>query len=65
MQGLVYGVEPTGDVTYLTVMVGSKQIEVKAARDYRADIDTVISIGFDSARLYFFAEDGARIRGAA
>ena len=65
LQGLVYGVEPTGDVTYLTVMVAGKQIEVKAARDYRSDIDAAIGIGFDPARLYFFAEDGARIRGAA
>ena len=62
VQGLVYGVEPTGDVTYLTVMAGAKQIEVKAARDYRSDIDTPITIGFDPARLYFFGEDGQRIR---
>jgi multiple sugar transport system ATP-binding protein len=65
VQGLVYGVEPTGDVTYLTVMAGSKQVEVKAARDYRSDIDAAIGIGFDPARLYFFGEDGERIRGAA
>src|SRR3990167_149549 len=65
VQGLVYGVEPTGDVTYLTVMAGSKQVEVKAARDYRSDIDVAIGIGFDPARLYFFGEDGERIRGAA
>ncbi len=65
VQGLVYGVEPTGDVTYLTVMAGTKQIEVKAARDYRSDIDTPIRIGFDPARLYFFGADGERIRGGA
>jgi multiple sugar transport system ATP-binding protein len=64
-QGQVYGVEPTGDVTYLTVMVAGKQIEVKAAREYRSDIDTAIGIGFDPARLYFFGVDGERIRGAA
>jgi multiple sugar transport system ATP-binding protein len=64
VQGLVYGVEPTGDVTYLTVMVGTKQIEVKAARDFRADIDTPISISFDASRLYFFDAAGLRIRGA-
>jgi multiple sugar transport system ATP-binding protein len=64
MQGLVYGVEPTGDVTYLTVMVGTKQVEVKAAREFRADIDTPISISFDASRLYFFDAAGLRIRGA-
>ena len=63
VQGIVYGVEPTGDVTYLTVAIGSRQIEVKAARDFRSDIDVAIDIGFDPARLYFFGEDGQRIRG--
>jgi multiple sugar transport system ATP-binding protein len=65
VQGLVYGVEPTGDVTYLTVMAGTKQIEVKAARDFRSDIDRAIAIGFDPARLYFFGADGQRIRSGA
>jgi multiple sugar transport system ATP-binding protein len=64
LQGQVYGVEPTGDVTYLTVLAGTKKIEVKAARDYRAEIDTAVSIAFDPARLYFFGEDGQRIREA-
>jgi len=65
VQGMVYGVEPTGDVTYLTVLAGAKQIEVKAARDFRSDIDVTIEIGFDPARLYFFGPDGERIRGLA
>ncbi len=65
VQGLVYGVEPTGDVTFLTVMAGTKQVEVKTAREYRAAIDQPVSIGFDTARLYFFGADGQRIRDAA
>jgi multiple sugar transport system ATP-binding protein len=65
VQGMVYGVEPTGDTTYLTVLAGTKKIEVKAAREYRSDIDVPISITFDPAHLYFFGEDGQRIRGAA
>jgi multiple sugar transport system ATP-binding protein len=65
IEGLVYGVEPTGDVTYLTVMAGTKQIEVKAAREYRSDIDMPIGVSFDVARLYFFDEAGQRIRVAA
>jgi multiple sugar transport system ATP-binding protein len=65
VQGQVYGVEPTGDVTYLTVLAGAKKIEVKAARDYRAEIDTAVGITFDPARLYFFGEDGQRIREGA
>ena len=62
VQGLVYGVEPTGDVTYLTILAGAKQIEVKAARDFRAPIDSAINIGFDPAHLYFFDQAGERIR---
>ncbi len=65
VQGMVYGVEPTGDVTYLTVLAGGKQIEVKAARDFRSDIDVAITIAFDPARLYFFDAQGERIRGDA
>ena len=64
LDGMVYGVEPTGDVTYLTVLAGTKKIEVKAARDYRSDIDVPISVTFDPAHLYFFDEEGQRIRGA-
>jgi multiple sugar transport system ATP-binding protein len=62
LQGAVYGVEPTGDITYLTVRVNGKDIEVKAARDFRAAIDAPITIGFDPAHLYFFDESGQRIR---
>ena len=61
--GSVYGVEPTGDVTYLTVKAGEKQIEVKATRDYRADLGTAVQVDVDPARLYLFdAETGQRLR---
>jgi multiple sugar transport system ATP-binding protein len=64
LTGTVYGVEPTGDVTYLTVQSGGRTVEVKAARDFRAGMDSEISIGFDPARLYFFdTASGGRIRG--
>ena len=65
LRGRVYGVEPTGDVTYLTVLAGSGTIEVKAARDYRAAVDAPVGIAFDEARLYYFGEDGQRIRNPA
>ena len=65
LQGLVYGVEPTGDLTYLTVLAGAKQFEVKAARNFRSAIDVAIGISFDPARLYFFDAEGQRIRGRA
>jgi multiple sugar transport system ATP-binding protein len=65
LKGTVYGVEPTGDMTYLTVLAGTRQIEVKAAREFRSDIDAAIGIGFDPERLYFFGADGQRIKGGA
>ncbi len=65
LRGTVYGVEPTGDLTYLTVRSGAGTLEVKAAREFRAAIDSAIGIGFDPARLYFFDPEGQRIRGAA
>ncbi|MFO1104713.1 MAG: ABC transporter ATP-binding protein [Amaricoccus sp.] len=61
--GEVYGVEPTGDATYLTVSAGPKRVEVKAPRDFRAALDSRIAISFDPRRLYFFdADTGMRLR---
>ena len=65
VEGLVYGVEPTGDMTYLTVVCGGRSIEVKAERSFRAPIDSPIRIGFDADRLYFFDRDGRRMRETA
>ncbi len=54
LTGSVYGVEPTGESTYLTVKAGDELFEVKAPRDFRQALDTPVSIAFDPARLYFF-----------
>ena len=63
VQGSLYGLEPTGDQTFLTVRAGASQIEVKAERDYRQALDTAIALAFDPRRLYFFdAGTGERIR---
>lgn len=63
LQALVYGVEPTGDVTILTVKTDSNSIEVKADRDYRSELDIRCDIAFDLNRLYYFdAESGQRLR---
>ncbi|MEQ8923970.1 MAG: TOBE domain-containing protein, partial [Roseovarius sp.] len=61
--GNVYGVEPTGDLTYLTVKAGDKLIEVKARRDYRAELNTPETVSFDPPRIYLFDGDtGLRLR---
>jgi multiple sugar transport system ATP-binding protein len=63
LQGVVYGVEPTGETTYLTVKAGEKLVEVKADRDFRADLDTPVAVGFDVTRLYLFdTATGDRLR---
>jgi multiple sugar transport system ATP-binding protein len=63
LTGIVYGVEPTGDMTYLTIKADDKLIEVKAHRDYRADLNSDASVGFDPKRIYLFdTASGQRLR---
>lgn len=62
LTGKVYGVEPTGDATYLTVACEGFKFEVKADRGYREELDADVGVVFDSARLYFFDNHGQRIR---
>lgn len=63
VEGSVYGVEPTGDITYLTIKAGDKLVEVKANRDYRAELNSTAHVGFDPARIYLFdTPTGERIR---
>ena len=60
LEGTVFGVEPTGDITYLTVKAGDRLIEVKADRTYRADLERPERISFDPDRLYLFETDSGR-----
>lgn len=63
LNGEVYGVEPTGDMTYLTIKGGGKMIEVKADRSYRSDLGLMEKVAFDLNRLYYFdTETGNRIK---
>ena len=61
--GEIYGLEPTGDITYLTLKVGSGNMEIKADRDYRSELGVVEHVAFDTNRLYLFdTETGLRVR---
>ncbi len=63
MKGEVYGVEPTGDMTVLTLRVGEKYLEIKADRDYRSELGVQENVVFDTDRLYFFdSQSGERVR---
>ena len=62
LRGEVFGVEPTGDATYLTLKAGDILVEVKADRGYRAPLGSEERVRFDRDRLYFFdTAGGARI----
>ncbi len=63
LSGTVYGVEPTGDMTYLSLRAGDELIEVKADRDYRRDLNETERVSLDPERLYLFdAASGERLR---
>ena len=62
MKGMIYGIEPTGDQTFLTIRTDAFTFDVKADRDFRQALDTPIFIRFDPTRLYLFdAVSGQRI----
>jgi multiple sugar transport system ATP-binding protein len=63
LSGTVYGVEPTGDMTYLSIRAGEKLIEVKADRDYRKALNAPEQVTVDARRLCLFdATSGQRLR---
>ena len=37
LKGTLYGIEPTGDTTYLTIKTANRLFEVKAERNYKAE----------------------------
>jgi multiple sugar transport system ATP-binding protein len=62
LQAPVYGVEPTGDMTLLTLKRLEGLFEVKAGRDDRPALDSTVSIGFDISRVLLFdAATGQRL----
>lgn len=63
LRGQLYGVEPTGDQTYLSIKAGKSFVEVRCERDFRQELDTPIAIRFDPDRLYYFDTDsGERLQ---
>ena len=63
LDGTVFAIEPTGDLTYLTIKAGEELIEVKADRGYRADLNAPEHVAFNLDRLYFFDPgSGNRVR---
>ena len=65
LTGVIYGVEPTGDMTLLSIKVdGAEELfELKGPRGFRAPLDSAANVRFDPERVLFFdAETGVRIQ---
>jgi multiple sugar transport system ATP-binding protein len=54
IQGRVYTVEPTGDITYVHLMVGGYLVVASAEPDFRADPDAPIWISFEPEHMHLF-----------
>jgi multiple sugar transport system ATP-binding protein len=54
MEGRVYTVEPTGDLTYVHVRLGDHLIVASADAGFRADPDSPIWLTFDQEHLHLF-----------
>ena len=52
--GRIYTVEPTGDVTYVHIRLGSETIVVSVGPDVRLAADATIQIAFDQEKLHLF-----------
>jgi multiple sugar transport system ATP-binding protein len=58
LNGSIYALEPTGDMTLVGLRLEDGTFfNVKADRDYRQPLGTPVAIAFDAKRMYFF--DGA------
>jgi len=56
----IYTVEPTGDLTYVHVWLGSQQLVASAPGSFRGVADQPIRLEFDQERLYLFDADTRR-----
>ena len=54
MEGLVYTVEPTGDLTYVHLKLGDQLLVASDHADFRAAPDAPIWIMFDQEHLHLF-----------
>ena len=58
----VYSMELLGDATMVTIKVGGEQLSVKAAKDYRTEIDDIVHFSIPAEICHLFsAETGERI----
>ncbi|MFK7854560.1 MAG: ABC transporter ATP-binding protein [Granulosicoccus sp.] len=53
-QGTLYGLEPTGDQTILSVKCGEQLVEVKEGKDFRQELDTPVRCFVDPQDVMYF-----------
>jgi multiple sugar transport system ATP-binding protein len=59
----LYSLEPTGDQTLVAAKNGEQMLVARAARDFRAAIDSPVVMQFDLGRVFVFdGETGERVR---
>lgn len=59
----LYSLEPTGDQTLVAVKNGEQMLVARAARNFRAEIDSPVILSFDLDRVFIFdGTTGDRIR---
>jgi multiple sugar transport system ATP-binding protein len=56
----IYTVEPTGDLTYVHVWLGTQQLVASAPGTFRGAANDPIRLDFDQARLYLFDANTGR-----
>ncbi|WP_373502936.1 ABC transporter ATP-binding protein, partial [Aestuariivirga sp.] len=62
LNSTVYSLEPTGDQTLVAAMAGEQMVVAKGSRSFRQELDTPISLSFDTERCYLFdAASGERM----
>jgi len=54
IQGRVYTIEPTGDITYVHLMLGDYLVVASAEPEFRADPDASIWISFEPEHMHLF-----------
>ena len=62
LSSVLYSLEPTGDQTLVSCLAGEQMVVAKGSRSFRQELETPISLGFDTERCYLFDEaSGERI----
>ena len=62
LNSVLYSLEPTGDQTLVSALAGDLMVVAKGSRSFRQELETPISLSFDTSRCYMFdAASGERI----